>query len=81
MHVSTRSTIKSLLRGVSWLLFVSAGLAFWWGGRAISESAKTERMLAEMEGITLAPVCAGLGALAKAAADHLDDGENPGLGR
>jgi hypothetical protein len=38
-------------------------------------------MPAEMEGITLALVCAGLGAMAKAGADHLDDGENSESGQ
>jgi hypothetical protein len=53
MTPSTKATSASLLRGVAWLLFVIAGLAFWFGGRAISEFAKTERILAEMEGIAL----------------------------
>lgn len=69
------------MRGESWLLFGIAGLAFRWGGRAISEFAKTERTLAEMEGITLALVCVGLGAVAKAGADRLDEGENSESGQ
>jgi hypothetical protein len=50
-----------------------AGLAFWFGGRAISEFSKTERMLAEMEGIALAVSLGGLGAIAKAVADRLEE--------
>jgi hypothetical protein len=48
-----------------------AGLAFWVGGRAINEFAKTERVLAEMEGICLAALCAALSVIAKAASEHL----------
>jgi hypothetical protein len=50
-----------------------AGLAFWFGGRAISEFSKTERMLAEMEGIALAVSLGGLGAIAKVVADRLEE--------
>jgi hypothetical protein len=76
MDASTKSTVKSLLRGVAWLLFAIAGLTFWWGGQAISEFAKTERMLAEMEGISLAVLFAGLGAIAKAAEDRFEGDED-----
>jgi hypothetical protein len=78
MNVSTKSALKSLLRGVAWLLFAIAGLAFWVGGRAINEFAKTERLLAEMEGIGLAVVCAGLGAVAKAAGERRAEAEEDG---
>lgn len=64
--------MKFLLRGVAWLLFAMAGLSFWFGGRAISEFAKTERILAEIEGIGLAALCGGLGALAKTAAERFE---------
>src|SRR4029077_5645510 len=74
MTASTRSALKVLLRGVSWLLLVVAGLAFWVGGWAISDFAKTDRIFAEMEGITLAVVVGGLGFAAKTAADNLDEG-------
>ena len=55
------------------MFLVMAGLAFWFGGRAISEFSKTERMLAEMEGIALAVSLGGLGAIAKAVADRLEE--------
>jgi hypothetical protein len=75
MNVSIKSAPRSVLQGVAWLLFAIAGLAFWVGGRAIHEFARTERMLAEMEGIGLAAVCAGLGAVAKAAAERPAEAE------
>jgi hypothetical protein len=55
-------------------MFVIAGLSFWFGGRLITEFAKTDRMLGEMAGIGLAAVCAGIGAIAKAAEER-DEGE------
>jgi hypothetical protein len=67
MSASTKLALKSLLRGIAWLLFAVAGLSFWMGGRVIGEFAKTERTLAEIEGIGLALACAGLGAVAKVA--------------
>jgi hypothetical protein len=68
---STKSALGSLLRGVAWLLFLIGVLSFWVGGRAINEFGKTERILAEMEGIGIAAVCAALGALTKGAGDRL----------
>jgi hypothetical protein len=75
MTASRKATLASLLRGVAWLFVVLAGLAFWVGGRAISEFAKTERVLAEMEGIALAVLFGGLGAIAKTAADRVEEDE------
>ena len=68
--------MKSVLRGLSQLLLVIAGLSFFVGGRAISEITKTERMLAEVEGIGLAVVCGALAFIAKSAADNLDEGND-----
>jgi len=76
LTASTRSALKALLRGVFWLLLVVAGLAFLVGGRASSEFAKTDRILAEMEGIALAVVVGALGFAAKTAADNLDEGKD-----
>jgi len=53
-----------------------AGLAFWAGGRAISGFGKTDRILAEMEGMALAVVTGALGFAAKTAADNLDEGKD-----
>ena len=63
---------------MAWILFTFAGLVFWAGGRAINEFAKTERILAEVESIGLAAVCAGLGAVAKTAGDHFAEAEEDG---
>jgi len=73
---STRSALTVLLRGVSWLLLAVAGLAFWVGGRAISEFSKTDRIFAEMEGIALAVVVGALGFAAKTVADNLEEGKD-----
>jgi hypothetical protein len=73
MGASTKAKLTPLLRGLTWVFLVMAGLAFWFGGRAISEFSKTERMLAEMEGIALAVSLGGLGAIAKAVADRLEE--------
>jgi hypothetical protein len=75
MSSATKSALRSLLQGLAWLLFVIAGLAFWVGGRAINEFAKTERILAEIEGISLAVLCAGLGVVVKAASERLAEAE------
>jgi hypothetical protein len=50
-----------------------AGLTFLVGGRAIHEFAKADRMLAEMEGLGLAAVLAGLGAGAKTIANEIPE--------
>jgi len=67
------STMRALLKGTSQALFVLAGLLFLFGGRAISEYTKTDRLSAEGRGIGLAVVSAVIGMLAKDAADNLDD--------
>jgi hypothetical protein len=72
---SAKSVLKVFLQGVAWLLFAVAGLAFWVGGRAIHEFTKKDRTLAEMEGIALSVVCAGLGAFAQSAAEDIADAE------
>jgi hypothetical protein len=48
---------------------------FWFGGRAISEFAKTERVFAEMEGIALTAIFGGLGAIIKTAAGCVEEDE------
>ena len=68
--------MKSVLRGLSQLLLVIAGFSFFVGGRAISEFAKIERMIAEVEGIGLAVVCGVIAFVAKTAADNLDKGND-----
>jgi len=68
--------MKYVLRGVAQILFVAAGLSFLWGGRAISEFTKTERIPAEIEGIGLAFVTGALGFLAKNAADDVGESKD-----
>jgi len=76
MKPSTRSNAKSLLRGVAWLFFATAGLAFWFAGGLIhAVNPSTDRILAEIEGMALAALCAGLGLIAKGAEDRLETGE------
>jgi hypothetical protein len=70
MNDSTKSTFKTFLRGISGLLFGIGGISFWFGGRAISEFSKIDRVLGEMAGIFIALVCLGLGALAKSAGEE-----------
>jgi hypothetical protein len=75
MKPSIRSTVKLLLRGVAWFLFAIAGLTFWMGGSVIGVFEKTDRILAEMEGTAIAALFAGLGAAAKFAEEHFEEGE------
>ena len=53
-----------------------AGLAFWVGGRAISEFAKVDRILAEFLGLLIAVVIGIAGYLLKTKADDLDGTED-----
>jgi hypothetical protein len=78
MGTSTHSVVQALLRGLAWLMFVIAGLSLWFGGRLITEFAKTDRILGEIAGIGLAVICAGIGAIGEAAKDpseERDEGE------
>jgi hypothetical protein len=75
MSTSIKSALKSLLQGVSWLLFAIAGLSFWVGGRAISEFAKMDRLLSEVAGLGLAGVCGALGFVAKTTGERLAEAE------
>ena len=75
---SAKSVLNSLLQGVTTVFFVAAGLAFFWGGRAIHEFTKTDRLLAEMEGIVAAVLLGCLGAVAKfAGEDWVSSDEDP----
>ena len=56
-------------------MFTAAALAFFVGGRAINEFARTDRLLAEMEGIAFAAVCAALGAVLKSPGENLAEDE------
>ena len=76
---ATRSFWKAFLHGLSWVLFAIAGLAFWVGGRAISEFGKIDRILAEMLGLLIAFATGALGYVSKNFADDLgSDQDSPG---
>ena len=68
MTASDKPRYNIPLRAASVVLFVAAGFAFLWGGRALAEFEGVNRMLAEVEGIVVALACGILGGLAKAAA-------------
>jgi hypothetical protein len=53
---------------LAWILFAIAGVAFWAGGKIISESAKIDRILAEMLGL-IAFALGALGYILKNGAD------------
>jgi len=63
------SSLKPLLRGAFVFLFALQRRFVFWGGLAIHEFAKTERILAEIEGIGLSVLCGALGFLAKNAGE------------
>jgi hypothetical protein len=70
--------MKALLRGISQVLFVIAGLLFFVGGLVISGFAKMDRVSAEMLGIGSAFVFGIFGMVAKNASDNLDDEDSGG---
>jgi hypothetical protein len=70
-----RTTLKSLLQGLSTVSFALAGLSFFFGGRAIHEFGGVERMLAEMVGIGVAFVCFIIGVIAKGKIDDIESEE------
>jgi hypothetical protein len=72
VKASVQSAVKTLFTGTSWLLFASAGLLFFMGGRAFNEFFKIDRIVAEMCGIGLAFLCGALGAAAKSIADDME---------
>ena len=61
-------------------MFGIAGIAFFFGGRAIREFTKADIVLSEMAGIFTCVVCMGLGALAKSAGEE-DVNEEEGESR
>jgi len=70
---ASKSILQVFLRAVAWLAFAVAALSFGMGGRFIHEYSQTDRVLAEMEGIGVAVVFAGAGAVAKAAAGRIGE--------
>ena len=78
MSPSTGTKATFLLQWIAYLLFATAVLAFVFGGGLIHAVRGTDRMLAEIEGFALTLLCAGLGVLARAAEDRLEEGEANG---
>ena len=76
MTTANKSVLKAFLRVGSWLLLGIAGIAFWVGGRAISEFAKVDRILAEFFGLLIAVVTGIVGYVLKTSADDLDGTED-----
>jgi len=72
MTTANRSVLKAFLRVGSWLLLGIAGIAFWVGGRAISEFGKVDRILAEFLGLLIAVVTGIVGYVLKTSADDLN---------
>ncbi len=64
--------LRTLLHGLSKLLFAAAGLFFLFGGRAIHDFANIDRLLAEVLGMAIAVACGFGGYLAKEAIENLD---------
>jgi hypothetical protein len=75
MNAATKSALRILLRGIAWLLFAIAVVTFLFGGQTIRAFAKTDWLLAEMEGAGLAMVSAGLGVFAKIGAERFEEDE------
>ncbi len=75
MKPSTRTALESLLRGLAGVLFVAAGFAFWFGGGLIHALGTTDRVVAEVEGLTIALLFLGLAGGAKILEDRLDEGD------
>jgi hypothetical protein len=76
MNATVHSTQKTILMGLSWLLFVIAGLAILVAGSAISDFGKVDRTLAEVVGDAGALLIAGLGYMVKRIAGDLGETED-----
>ena len=71
LTAATRSFWKAFLHGLTWIFFAIAGLAFWVGGRAISEFGKIDRILSELLGLGIAGGTGVVGYILKTTADDL----------
>ena len=76
MKATVPSTQKTILMGLSCLLFVIAGLAVWVAGSAISDFGKVDRTLAEVVGDASALLIAGLAYMLKRIASDLGETED-----
>ena len=75
MNATTKAGLASMLNGAANLLFVIAGIGFWFGGGLLHAVVKTERFLGEAEGIGLAALFGGIGAIARTIATRLETGD------
>ena len=66
MSNSLKIVGKQVTLFFSWVLIMSGATSFFVGGRAIHEFTKTDRLLAELEGIVLAVVLVGIGTFLRA---------------
>jgi hypothetical protein len=69
----TKSTISGVLKLVAWLLFGLAAVSFWAGGKIISDSSGSDRLLGEMGGVGLTVVFVAAGAVVKHYGDQLEE--------
>jgi hypothetical protein len=70
-----KSLLRGLLETLAWISFLIAALSFWAGGRAIHEFAKTDRVLAEFEGLAIAGLFGLFGAALRNAAENFDEAD------
>lgn len=75
MNPTTKARLASLLNVAAYLLFVIAGMAFWFGGGLIHAVVQRDRVPAEAEGLGLAMLFGGIGALVKTIATRLETGD------
>lgn len=73
MTAATKAGLASLLDGTARLLFVIAVVAFLLAGTVMREFAKTDWILAEIEGAGFAMLLGGIGAIARTAATRLEE--------
>jgi|HubBroStandDraft_5_1064220.scaffolds.fasta_scaffold372504_1 hypothetical protein len=71
MTTTSRSVLKAFLRAGSWLFLGIAGVAFFVGGRAISEFAKIDLILSEFLGLLIAGASGAAAYALKNSADDL----------
>jgi len=71
LNTASRSFWKVFLHGLAWVLFAVSGLTFLAGGKLISESAKMDRILAEMLGLIIAAAIGAVGYALKNFGDEL----------
>jgi hypothetical protein len=73
MTDDTKSTISGFLKLFAYLLFGIAAVCFWVGGKIISESSGSDRLLGEMGGVGMAMVFGAVGLVVKHYGDQLEE--------